>query len=123
MSRWLALVDEEEENSIPLPDTQTKPDKTPVVQPEGVNCRVVSGCRVEGSRKLGAQNNSVPTGSGTTVSKGDASPYGQTIGGRQLTWTGKVVSLADWRTLSEWERHGSTGRVWDGKTQQWKETT
>jgi len=50
-----------------------------------------------------------------------ASPYGQTIGGRQLTWTGKIVSLADWRNLSEWERHGSTGKVWDGQTQKWED--
>ncbi len=50
----------------------------------------------------------------------DVSPYGQTSGGRQRTWTGKVVSLDDWRTLSEWERHGSTGKVWNGMTRAWE---
>ena len=47
------------------------------------------------------------------------SPHGQTAG-RQRSWTGKVVSLADWRNLSEWERHGSTGKLWNGLTQQWE---
>ncbi len=45
---------------------------------------------------------------------------GQTVGGRQRSWTGKVVSLADWRNLSDWERHGSTGKMWNGLTQQWE---
>ena len=49
-----------------------------------------------------------------------ASPYGRAVGGGQLTWTGKVVSLDAWRALSEWERHGSTGKMWNGLTQQWE---
>ena len=48
------------------------------------------------------------------------SPYGQTIGGLQRTWTGKVVSLSDWRNLTEWERHGSTGKIWNGITRKWE---
>ena len=50
----------------------------------------------------------------------DASPYGQTFTGLQRTWTGKVVSLDEWRRLSNWDRHGSTGRMWYGLTQQWE---
>lgn len=50
----------------------------------------------------------------------EASPYGRGVGGGQLTWTGKVVSLADWRNLNEWERHGSTGKMWNGLTQSWE---
>lgn len=106
MSRWLALVDNGGENSIPTPDTLTKPDKTPGLQPEGAICRVMFGCQVEGSNNISEEEN--------------ASPCGQTVGGRQCTWTGKVVSLAEWRNLSEWERHGSTGKVWNGLTQQWE---
>lgn len=49
-----------------------------------------------------------------------ASPYGQSIGGGQLTWIGKIVSLDEWRTLTEWDRHGSTGKMWNGLTQQWE---
>ena len=44
----------------------------------------------------------------------------QTACGRQRTWTGKIVSLSDWHTLSDWERHGSTGRMWNGLTRQWE---
>ena len=47
-------------------------------------------------------------------------PHGQSVAGRPKTWTGKVVNLADWRNLSEWERHGSTGKMWNGLTQQWE---
>jgi hypothetical protein len=50
----------------------------------------------------------------------EASPYSMSAGGNPKTWTGKVVSLAEWRALSEWERHGSTGKVWNGLTQQWE---
>jgi len=51
-----------------------------------------------------------------------AYPHGTTPSGRPVTWTGKVVSLAQWRELSDWERHGPQGRVWDGQADQWVET-
>lgn len=47
-------------------------------------------------------------------------PHGQTVAGRPKTWTGKLVSRHAWRALSAWERHGSTGRMWDGVTKQWE---
>ena len=31
-----------------------------------------------------------------------------------------VVSLEDWRTLTEWERHGPNGRHWNGITRKWE---
>ncbi|MEZ5676465.1 MAG: hypothetical protein R3D81_14950 [Thalassovita sp.] len=40
--------------------------------------------------------------------------------GRVKTWTGKIVSLDDWRNMSDWERHGSTGKLWNGITRQWE---
>lgn len=52
-----------------------------------------------------------------------ASPYGQGCGGLQRTWTGKVVSLEEWRRLSEWDRHGSTGKMWNGITKHWEPAT
>ncbi|MCZ4354851.1 hypothetical protein O4H61_20280 [Roseovarius aestuarii] len=48
-------------------------------------------------------------------------PYGTSPGGRPLTYTGRVVSLDAWRALSEWERHGPRGRIWDGYANQWKQ--
>lgn len=47
-------------------------------------------------------------------------PHGQAVCGRPKTWTGKVVSLDEWRLLSEWEKHGSTGKVWNGLTRKWE---
>jgi len=37
------------------------------------------------------------------------------------TWTGRVVSLATWRTLTDWERHGPRGQHWNAATGQWKQ--
>ncbi|RWR31507.1 hypothetical protein D2T29_10775 [Sinirhodobacter populi] len=50
----------------------------------------------------------------------DAFPYGRNFDGRPRTWTGKVVSLDEWRRLSDWDKHGSTGKVWNGITRQWE---
>jgi hypothetical protein len=46
--------------------------------------------------------------------------HGFAVNGHPKTWTGNIVSLDAWRRLSEWERHGPNGRVWDGITKQWK---
>ncbi|MCC0071101.1 MAG: hypothetical protein H6897_14390 [Rhodobacteraceae bacterium] len=45
---------------------------------------------------------------------------GKRINGDPRTWTGRVVSLADWRRLSEWERHGPNGRWFYGDARQWE---
>jgi hypothetical protein len=37
----------------------------------------------------------------------------------QRTWTGRIVSLADWRRMAEWERMGPNGRFWCGLCQSW----
>ncbi len=39
-----------------------------------------------------------------------AFPYGASLGGRPLTFTGRVVSLEAWRALTDWEKHGPRGR-------------
>lgn len=48
-------------------------------------------------------------------------PHKVGVGGRPVTWTGKVISLDEWRRLSDWERHGPNGRMWNGQTQQWEQ--
>jgi len=47
--------------------------------------------------------------------------HGKSVGGRPLTYTGRVVSLGAWRSLSNWERHGPRGRIWDGVAKQWRQ--
>ena len=47
-------------------------------------------------------------------------PHGLTCAGYPLTWTGRIVSLDEWRHLTEWERHGPRGRFWNGITKQWE---
>ena len=46
--------------------------------------------------------------------------HGFAINGHPKTWTGKIVSMNEWRQLSEWEKHGSTGKHWNGLKQQWE---
>jgi hypothetical protein len=53
----------------------------------------------------------------------ETSPYGTGIAGGIRTWTGKIVSKAVWATLGNWDRHGSTGKVWNGLTKQWEAST
>ena len=50
----------------------------------------------------------------------DAFRHGRSVTGSPLTWTGRIVSLTEWRRLSEWERDGSTGKLWNGITRQWE---
>ena len=52
--------------------------------------------------------------------KTDHHRHGVSVAGHPLTWTGRVVSLADWRRLTAWERHGPDGQHWNGITQQWE---
>ena len=49
----------------------------------------------------------------------DAFPHGRSPGGRPLTWTGRVVSLESWRSMSEAERHGPRGLIWCGIRRAW----
>lgn len=53
--------------------------------------------------------------------KADGSDFkhGRSLTGRPRTWTGKIVSIEEWRSLSDWERDGPNGRIWCGQCQDW----
>jgi hypothetical protein len=53
----------------------------------------------------------------------DTFPYGTAcnMGDAPRTWTGRIVSLDDWRRLTEWEKHGPNGRHWNGITKRWEQ--
>lgn len=53
----------------------------------------------------------------------DCYPYGQAPNGNPRTWTGRIVSLEEWRGLSDWDRNGSTGKLWNGLTGHWEPET
>lgn len=54
-------------------------------------------------------------------SESDAFPYGTAcdLGDTPRTWEGRVVSLAAWKRLTEWEKHGPNGRLWCGLCRCW----
>ena len=107
MSRWLALATEPEIETQTPPDNLTKPDKTLSTQPERGFCQVLSNCQ--------AGVEEYPSSAPDTDE-----PRSTSICGRPKTWTGKIVSLDEWRKLTEWERHGPDGRVWSGITRKWE---
>jgi hypothetical protein len=45
--------------------------------------------------------------------------HGASVTGSPRTWTGRIVSLDAWRTLTEWEKHGPNGRHWCGLCRGW----
>lgn len=47
--------------------------------------------------------------------------HGASVTGSPRTWTGRLVTLAAWRDLTEWERHGPNGRHWNGATGRWEQ--
>lgn len=44
----------------------------------------------------------------------EAFPYGVGITGNPRTWTGRVVSLDDWRRLSDWDGQAAPARYGTG---------
>ncbi len=52
--------------------------------------------------------------------KTDMFRHGVSLAGHPLTWTGRIVSLDDWRRLTAWEKHGPDGRHWCGIAREWK---
>ena len=107
MSRWLALATEAEIESYPPFDSVTKPDKTPSTQPERGFCQVLSRCHMGIEEKPGQ-------------AEAQDFRHGRSCGGLPESWTGKIVSLEDWRSLTEWEKHGPDGRHWNGITRKWE---
>jgi hypothetical protein len=47
--------------------------------------------------------------------------HGRSITGSLKTWTGRIVSLDEWLRLSDWERHGSKGKLWNGLSRRWED--
>ncbi|WP_164887689.1 hypothetical protein [Paenirhodobacter populi] len=99
-------------------------DKTPSNRPDPIPrpdasvevLSVLSVCQFKGDSPSGpADPPRAPPRQNT-----DAFPYGRNFDGRPRTWTGKVVSLDEWRRLSDWDKHGSSGKVWNGITRQWE---
>ena len=108
MSRWLALASEAGDEPLTSCDSVTKHDKTPSTQPERGFCQVLSHCHT------GTEDKPAPA-------PDTDKPRHTSICGWPKTWTGKIVSLDEWRTLSAWDKHGPDGRHWNGITRKWEE--
>ena len=102
MSRWLRLAEEAPENSDTSTRHLTKPDNTRDGGGEGGFCPLLSNVKRQESE------NSAPvavTSSPSPPARGPV-PDHTSVGGRPVTWTGRVVSLEDWREMTDRERFG-----------------
>lgn len=106
MTRWLAAARQAE-------DVGTKP--TELTEPRLKEVSSVTSVLSEG---VMAEATDAPD---IDLSGSKDFPHGTGVGGRPLTWTGRVVSLDAWRELSEWERHGPQGRHWNGISRRWED--
>lgn len=126
MSRWLAIAEKAATNPNSVPDILQEPATSPLAQSEVEFLQVSTVCREGNSEKNRNRPDLIkPDIAGTSHPKiaprsEGVSPYGTSPGGRPLTHTGKVVSLDAWRQLTEWEKHGSKGKVWNGVSREWE---
>ena len=56
--------------------------------------------------KVAGPTPQIPQAKKPDTMAGENAPKWFSAGGRPRTWTGKVVSLAEWRGLTEYERNG-----------------
>ncbi|MEI4473352.1 hypothetical protein [Frigidibacter sp. MR17.24] len=129
MTNWLDLAEPDHTNGNLSFDTPTKEDRRPLTTsnpsfdtPTEVDRTtfrpLLSACRAREADHRPAAPAQRPS---RKDPEGSVSPYGTAQGDRPRTWTGRVVSLDEWRRLSDWERHGSTGQHFDGRAGRWIE--
>ena len=81
---------------------------------------VVSVLSEGGRADPAPQNTAPPTRKSEPKPSTETFRHGLSVTGQPLTWTGRIVSLADWRDLTALERDGPNGRHWNGITQCWE---
>lgn len=106
MTRWLQAAKRATDAGTE-PTQLTKPRPEPVLS--------VLSVLSEGERAKPAPC----VASVATPSAPRTEPDGQTVGGRALTWTGRVVSLDEWRHLTAWDQKVPDGRHWCGISKAW----
>lgn len=122
MTRWLEAARRTNRGGTELTQP-TEPRPAPNGPKHGtgdIGVSSVVSVLSEGTGAEPASRSDAPARPRTPDADGQAFPHGMTPEGRPKTWTGRIVSLEDWRTLSEWERHGSNGRMWNGVTRSWE---
>ena len=117
MTRWLQAAKQD----CTLPTKPTKPTEPYSTHPKALVAEVLSEKSVlsEAVMSVSAQTNG-PGGNLSSPADHDDMRHGNAFGSPK-TWTGKIVSFAEWRNLSAWERHGPDGKMWNGLTRQWED--
>ena len=113
MSRWLQMAEQGEAKGKAHPANQPKPAESPKVEASRDLLLVSDGLLGGVSEKTETDRERPKTPDKS------AFKHGRSLTGRPLTWTGKIVSLEEWRALSSWERHGPDGRIWCARCERW----
>ena len=100
--------------------TATNTVKEPKQAASVVEVAEVAGVHLQIAKSDNAS--AIPNEETKTSPNPAATPYrhGTTVGGRPKTWTGRIVTPEEWQALSEWEKYGSAGRMYNGQTQEWE---
>lgn len=118
MTRWLQAA---KQVSGPLTEPTMPTEPPAITQPEGVLSvkSVLSGGELPVLRatRPPVQKLEIAPSAGEGA---NAFPHGISVTGEPRTWTGRVVSLDAWRSLTDWEKHGPNGQHWNGITQTWE---
>ena len=134
MTRWLQAAKQEAAPRTKLTE-RTKPTEQEIeggATATGRGVLSVSSVLSEGGKPTPAAHiatlpRSKPDAAPAALSDNpDANPnaflYGTAcnMGLYPRTWTGRVVSLDEWRELTGCERHGPSGRHWNAATRRWE---
>lgn len=112
MSKWLLPALEAKQASTAPPDTSTKADNRLAIVGDTPFCQVLSMSRAAATPP--ATEACAPHE--PIIEDPPAEPDEE---GFCHTWTGRVVSLIEWRTMSRWDRHGPEGRLFCGICRRW----
>lgn len=103
---------------------EAKDDGSPA--PEGAEAtperfqRMGLAGRDGGDRPVDLSRRIPPSAAAPSRQEAEPFPHGTySLTGEPRTWSGRIVSLEEWRRLSDWERHGSTGKLFCGICRAW----
>ena len=104
---------------VATPATQA-PERAPVSRLSQVSRSQAAGFQNVHALPM-SQKSRVSQSQRTEIPAGDTDQFrhGRSATGNPVTWTGRIVSLDEWRRLSAWDRHGQDGRLWCGICQEW----
>lgn len=107
--------------ALDRPNSQNSRDSQPPAVPSGNRTAPPAPAEFAGFAGFAAPGRAEPEPSPDARPRARGFPYGTAcdLGENPRTWTGRIVSMAEWKRLTDWERDGPNGRHWCGICQGW----